>query len=446
MDSEVLSSTSLQVLQDITGTQSDQPSATERMELPKEQMEVENTENKEVITVFVKDEPNDIQELENEYEEEFQDQDVSSYTTSCVVKEDPHVEEEKVEQLCVLPDVSTIVEGKDEELEEKPARKKIKEERKFDEYILPDGNTVIKEEDTGSEHETYLLPHDVVDESSQNTTDDGSTSSPRTTARHKILGKIDSVSSSEKKKSTGKKAAVLPDCRIKSGGSKKLYKCKICNRTYTQNNRARHQLIHSGLKRYPCDLCEKTFSQAGSLVEHKLLHSGVKNYKCNVCEKAFTKAWDLQQHKLVIHLGIRRHQCDVCNRTFSAKRDLADHKLLHAGVAKYQCNICNKTLSSKKILARHKSLHDGIRKYQCNVCDRSFNQSGGLTTHKLTHIKRFLCDVCCEAFTRPRDLTQHKLVHFGVKYQCTVCNKAFTKSSGLYKHNKQFHNDDVKQN
>ena len=66
----------------------------------------------------------------------------------------------------------------------------------------------------------------------------------------------------------------------------------------------KHELTHTGVKKYKCITCQKIFSQSRNLKIHELTHNGVKKYKCITCQKTFTKAGTLKKHILNLILII----------------------------------------------------------------------------------------------------------------------------------------------
>lgn len=72
------------------------------------------------------------------------------------------------------------------------------------------------------------------------------------------------------------------------------------------------------------------FITSGHLKRHQRTHNGIKPYKCRYCQRAYTQNNDLIKH-LRTHLGNNVYRCDIgdCPEAFAKSGELKTHKMLH---------------------------------------------------------------------------------------------------------------------
>ncbi|GFS61342.1 hypothetical protein NPIL_126901 [Nephila pilipes] len=127
--------------------------------------------------------------------------------------------------------------------------------------------------------------------------------------------------------------------RKKVTGDKKCnFQCKTCRKQFTYlRGLKRHEVVHSGERRYPCDYCGKALRDSHALKVHVRRHTGEKQYSCPDCPKRFRSTSNLNQHKLV-HLQERPYYpCPNCERRFTRKHYMDVHRK----------NLCKKSNQSK---------------------------------------------------------------------------------------------------
>ena len=198
-----------------------------------------------------------------------------------------------------------------------------------------------------------------------------------------------------------------------SHGTKRSFKCDMCDREFTRlDYLKKHARTHTGERPFPCDECGKTFTQKNNLTKHKRVHTGERPFPCDECEKTFIQKHHLTKHKR-IHTGERPFPCDVCEKAFSQKHDLIRHKRTHTDERPFECKECHATFSQKSNLNRHRLVHDDTRTFKCDECSSSFKRKCELMAHGSVHNNKypFICAICNTGFKKNSSLTKHKHTH-----------------------------------
>lgn len=267
--------------------------------------------------------------------------------------------------------------------------------------------------------------------------------------------------------------------------SEKLFKCKICDKEWTDENYLEaHMSTHGQRNKVrSCDYCELTFPSKGKWYAHFKTHFNDPSYACAFCNSSFVTERYLQQHLkfhsskqpllgdsisgnldqteersypctfcgktfpdrsgILFHLRIHTsdvvYTCVYCGKMFLNKSELNLHVRIHTGEKTHVCELCNKTFLTTSNLKQHFRTHTGDKPYCCTNCDKAFSNKSNLMQHVKVHTgeKPYKCKYCEKSFTTTSNLTQHLRIHTGVKpYVCAVCGKAFINRSNLTQHKK----------
>ena len=140
---------------------------------------------------------------------------------------------------------------------------------------------------------------------------------------------------------------------IKAKIEKKVYKCPICESTYshkfTMSEHMKSQ--HEGI-RYPCKFCDfKTTTVRNLRKHHKFIHEGVKIY-CDQCEYGAASKRHLDAHRESIHEGVK-HFCDQCGHYASRIDNLREHIKVKHAKTKYSCDQCTYQTGSNRSFKKH---------------------------------------------------------------------------------------------
>uniref|UniRef100_A0A6P7F4L7 Zinc finger protein 208-like n=1 Tax=Diabrotica virgifera virgifera TaxID=50390 RepID=A0A6P7F4L7_DIAVI len=271
--------------------------------------------------------------------------------------------------------------------------------------------------------------------------------------------------------------------------------CDICGKTCrTKCQLKKHQLTHTGFKRFECHICNNGFTKKDALEAHnRSAHTGEKPYVCDYCDKRFAQRAPYLYH-LKLHTGERSHFCVNCKKGYITLSNLRSHmkncrvkyeitseidiKSEAFEKKKFKCNICTKKLKNKRDALEHKNLHTGDKPFKCDQCDRSFPLSSSLRVHKKEKHSKTLkekvrkcvvcskeykshsglllhyssshkelgydytedCAICGKTCRTKAQLKIHELTHTGFKrFECHICNNGFTKKDALEAHNRSAH-------
>jgi len=127
--------------------------------------------------------------------------------------------------------------------------------------------------------------------------------------------------------------------------------CKLCNISFER----KIQLILHEKRHVKCKICHRTFAENDLLKEHE--KSCI--YKCHSCTKSFATRSRLTAHEMV-HNNERVHVCTVCNQAFKTRQHLKRHELSHADDTPFTCNVCHKGFRRKDHLMKHEKSHGNL--------------------------------------------------------------------------------------
>ncbi|XP_068087203.1 zinc finger protein 358-like isoform X1 [Anabrus simplex] len=195
-----------------------------------------------------------------------------------------------------------------------------------------------------------------------------------------------------------------------SHNSDRNFQCPTCLKTYASKEYLKRHLVeHTGTRSFPCPLCDKKFFRGADVTEHLRSHATEKRCTCQVCGKGFPKPCKLKMH-MRIHTGERNYVCEICKKTFRQNSHLKAHVAKHSG-QKFSCPVCNGQFTEKGTLKKHMNIHTGDLKFQCEVCNKRFNSNSNLKEHLIFHTgqKNHQCPTCLKKFSCKSSLRKHRL-------------------------------------
>ena len=190
---------------------------------------------------------------------------------------------------------------------------------------------------------------------------------------------------------------------------------------------------------YKCKTCEKTFSNSNRIFKHIYQVHKERKFKCENCGKAFSYDVLLRRHK------------NICNGSNTPTQEIVKQKLkdVEYSVLKddnlgrmYQCKKCEKSFHSFHMIHQHIfDVHRG-KKLRCEHCDKLFSTNSRFAYHKkMYHSNEGLtskCEICDNTYKNPYVLRVHfNESHRERKFKCEKCNEMFPFKSSLEKHSKK---------
>ena len=193
------------------------------------------------------------------------------------------------------------------------------------------------------------------------------------------------------------------------------YVCDFCDRAFTEKDMLmKHLTCHFDEKPHECLECGKKFHKANQLREHKKRHFEEGNFQCNFCNKKFFSPNKLREH-LRVHTGEAPLKCNICGKGFKRHSNLSEHKKIHdpqreVKPAKELFCHCGKIFKTQRDLDWHKEAEHDKEPKKCNFCLEVFVHSSSLTRHiRMKHEGNFMpegkktnnyarCPICSQVF------------------------------------------------
>ena len=88
----------------------------------------------------------------------------------------------------------------------------------------------------------------------------------------------------------------------------------------------KHQLYHTGERKYLCTTCFQAIECERNFKNHLETHKGERPFSCDKCKKKFSKQSGLTYHMEMVHEGKRNYSCSACNRKVSTRQSLKGHE------------------------------------------------------------------------------------------------------------------------
>ena len=91
--------------------------------------------------------------------------------------------------------------------------------------------------------------------------------------------------------------------------------CQVCGKVVLQRNLNKHiRRDHMGERRFSCEICSKAFFSKDKLETHKAVHFS-PTYACTFCDRKFNNRGSMARHEMT-HTGEKRYFCQICNHGF----------------------------------------------------------------------------------------------------------------------------------
>uniref|UniRef100_A0A182JTB9 C2H2-type domain-containing protein n=1 Tax=Anopheles christyi TaxID=43041 RepID=A0A182JTB9_9DIPT len=183
----------------------------------------------------------------------------------------------------------------------------------------------------------------------------------------------------------------------------KPFKCDVCFCTLTSHLRlVRHKIVTHGAGQIKRE----------DVIEAQNDSTGEMTYTCPICRKVFNSSVRFKRHKNVHVVHNRPFKCEVCLYRFATKPQLTQHAKVHevkpnvsglspgsSEVGEFPCDRCEEVFVAKRALTMHlKKAHQVYRvpggarpderersEYVCIICKATFARETVLNTHMKMH-------------------------------------------------------------
>jgi KRAB domain-containing zinc finger protein len=167
-------------------------------------------------------------------------------------------------------------------------------------------------------------------------------------------------------------------------------------------------------------------------------HESEKLFKCRICGKTFRTEISKDYHE-------RNHtshsiKCGKCGKELKTLATLKIHSQIHETGKSLKCRICFKSFKTETNKYSHERLHTAPT-VKCGECGKESKNQATLRVHLKTHEPgmNFKCRVCGKAFKTDMSRYQHERIHKDTAVKCETCGKELKNRVSLYTHMRKVH-------